>query len=83
MLAADRVAGRYYGKAEELLANIGGLFETIGDWLAGAAVGIQVEPAGLQRSGSRVLGFRGGSDLFRGGWTVRASAAVERDDTTI
>lgn len=38
MLAADRVAGRYYGKAEELFANIGGLFETIGDWLAGAAV---------------------------------------------
>ena len=55
---ADRVAGRYYGKAEELFANIGGLFETIGaTGLQAAGWCIQVEPAGLQRSGRRVLGF--------------------------
>jgi hypothetical protein len=34
------VAGRYYGKAEELFANIGGLFETIG------AIGLQAPLSG-------------------------------------
>jgi hypothetical protein len=52
------VASRYYGKAEELFTNIGGLFETIrATGLQAAGWCIQVERAGLLRSGSRVLGF--------------------------